>query len=116
VKRGDDGDPAVAHVHLDADARVVAARALVQTAEPPLVEEDRVRVVQLAEHAAHGFAVEQRIGKRVHVVAAYVRQHFVEQPRTGVRIQWCARRSLALHQPAAGHQCARQHCRHHYRL
>ena len=81
VQRGDDGDPAVAHVHLDADAGVVAARALVEPAESALVEEDGVRIVQLSDHARHRLSVQQRVGERVDVVAAHVRQHLVEQAR-----------------------------------
>ena len=114
MERGHDGDPAVPDVHLDPDAGVVATRALVETAESPRIEEHRVRVVQLAEHAGHGLPIEQRIGNRVHEVTADVRQDFVEQSRTSARIEGRSRAPLVLHQPSAGHQCARQHCRHDY--
>jgi hypothetical protein len=79
-QRADDGDAAVTHVHLDADPRVVPARALVQPAEAPGVEEDGMRIVQLVEHAAHGAPVERGVGQRVHIVAPEVLEHLLEQP------------------------------------
>ena len=114
AERRDDRDAAVAHVHLDAHAGVVAARALVEAAQAPLVEKHRVRIVQLSQHARDGLAIQQRIRERVHEVAPHVRHHLVEQARARGRVERGVRRRLALDQPAARHQRAGQHCRRHY--
>jgi len=81
-KWGHDDDPAVADIDLDANATVVPGRVLVQARQPLRTQKNRVRVVQLVEHAIDGFAVEVRRADRIHVVALDVRHDLVEQTRS----------------------------------
>jgi hypothetical protein len=80
-ERGDDGDPAVADVDLDADAGVVPAGALGQPSKTVTGQIDRMRVVQLAEESLDGLLVEVVLWHRVDVELRHVLEDVVEEAR-----------------------------------
>ena len=101
-QRRDDGDPAVAHVDLNAEAGVVAGRGFGELAEVVRLEEYRVRIAQLIEHAVDRHLIELALVERIDVVIGDVGQHVVEQPR--LLIDRAFRLRLPLQEPAAADQ------------
>ncbi len=103
-RRRNDDHPAIANVGLKPDACVVAAGGFVQTAKLLGSEQSRVGVGQLVKHAIDGQPVELRVVQGIHVKAADVLQHIVEQPRRFRPRGNGSEPGAALDKPAAGEQ------------
>src|SRR5436189_205210 len=101
-ERRHDGDPPVSNVDLDAQTAVVAGRRFVQRPEVVALEEDRIRIVQLVEHAVDRHLVEPPLLDRVHVEVGDVSEHVLEQTR--LLVNGPRGLGLALQQPAPGGQ------------
>ena len=105
-KRSDDGDPPVAHVDLDADARVVTAGALVERAKAVGREIPGMRIVQLAHHSLRGLAEDVAVRNRVDEVPGDVRTYLLEQLRALVGAVVAMK--PALQQPSSEHERERE--------
>jgi len=98
----DHGDPAVAHIDLDAQAAVVPGGLLGEEPEVVRLQEHGVRVVQLVQQAVDRHLVEPSLVERVDVVVGHVRQHVLEQ--ACLLIDGSRGSRLPLQQPAAGRE------------
>ena len=98
-QRRDDGDPAIAHIDLDAESGVVAGRGLGELPEVIRFQEYRIGIVQLVEHALDRHLVQLALVERIDVIVGDVRQHVVEQ--ACLLVDRSGRLRFALQEPAA---------------
>ena len=101
-QRRDDGDPAIAHLDLDAEAGVITGRRFRELPEIVRFEKDGIGIAELIQHAVDRHLVESLLVERVDVIIRDVCQHVVEQ--AGLLVDRPGRFGFALQEPTTADQ------------